>query len=151
MATNDDLKAQPAAAEANADAQDSQAAAEARPGGRREFGQGGVSDLLLTDLTTRVARANERLRASLNGSVVVQIRDSGRRFLLDWRTDQPRVAEVQDLDAECVINLSEDSLRRVVSGELNPQVAMLSDKIRVSGRVGLAIYYFNLLAPGPSF
>jgi putative sterol carrier protein len=35
----------------------------------------------------------------------------------------------------------------VRSGDLNPQVAMLADKIKVKGKIGPAVYLFNLIAP----
>jgi putative sterol carrier protein len=43
--------------------------------------------------------------------------------------------------------MSEDHLKRIWQGELNPQIAMLSEKIRVEGRKAVAIYLFNLIAP----
>ncbi|MCX6114147.1 MAG: SCP2 sterol-binding domain-containing protein [Proteobacteria bacterium] len=48
---------------------------------------------------------------------------------------------------ECIVSLNEQSLMAVRSGDLNPQVAMLSDKIRIKGKVGMAVYLFNLVAP----
>ncbi|MFM1847500.1 MAG: sterol transfer family, partial [Pseudomonadota bacterium] len=76
----------------------------------------------------------------------------GKKYGFDWRQDDLVVVPLQgDLKgvgaADCSIRLSEDSLLRVASGDLNPQVGMLSDKIKVQGKVSFAVYFFNLVAP----
>jgi hypothetical protein len=48
---------------------------------------------------------------------------------------------------DCTIQLSEHTLLRIAAGELNAQVAMISDKVKVRGTSGLAVYFFNLIAP----
>ena len=80
---------------------------------------------------------------------------NGKRFGLDWRQADLVVAPLEgDLSGhgapDCTIRLSEDNLLRVASGDLNPQVGMLSDKIRVTGKVSFAVYFFNLIAPRPN-
>ena len=60
------------------------------------------------------------------------------------------VATVEGSDADAVdsvISLTEQNLMAVRSGDLNPQVAMLADKIKVKGKIGPAVYLFNLIAP----
>jgi putative sterol carrier protein len=60
------------------------------------------------------------------------------------------VATAEGSDAaavDSIISLTEQNLMAVRSGDLNPQVAMLADKIKVKGKIGPAVYLFNLIAP----
>jgi hypothetical protein len=52
---------------------------------------------------------------------------------------------------DCVIRINQTNLLKIAAGDLNPQVAMLSSKIKVSGRASLAIYFFNLVAPRQNY
>lgn len=116
-------------------------------------------DILYEEVAYRAKRAQLRLRSQLSGSIAVEIRGSQDKFLFDWRTEEPTVGDLksspkvrtaEDTDpamVDCSIKISESHLFQVRSGELNPQLAMLSDKIQVQGRVGLAIYFFNLISP----
>jgi len=99
------------------------------------------------------------LKPHLTGSLVIELDNSGEKFLFDWRGDDAKVSpfkgevtlatadSVDPAKIECLISLSEQNLMAVRSGDLNPQVAMLADKIRVKGRMGPAVYLFNLIAP----
>ena len=117
-----------------------------------------AKELLIDQMAGRARRANPRLKEHLAGQVFVEIVDSSERYLCDWRTADlktalvpalPKSAPVQtDLEvSECTIRISEDNLLRVANGDLNPQVGMLSEKIKVSGRLSMAVYFFNLIAP----
>lgn len=103
-------------------------------------------ELLTEELGQRVQRANSRLRSNLTGSIVFEL-DGRDKYIFDWSTEALNIGPTDSDKADCVIKISEDNLMKVASGDLNPQVGMLSDKIFVSGRLGLAIYIFNLIAP----
>ena len=91
--------------------------------------------------------------------MAVELTNSGERFVFDWRGDELKVSPLSSdvtltigegsdsSTVECIVSLNEQSLMAVRSGDLNPQVAMLSDKIRIRGKVGMAVYLFNLVAP----
>lgn len=49
-------------------------------------------------------------------------------------------------DDVCIITTDAVHMLSIAAGHLNPQIAMLSEKIEVSGRVGPALYFFNLIA-----
>lgn len=116
-------------------------------------------DVLYEEVAYRARRAQIRLRSQLSGCIAVEIKGSQDKFLFDWRTEEPTVTDLkstpqvkrgEETDAsmvDCLIRLSESHLFQVRSGELNPQLAMLGEKITVQGRVGLAIYFFNLICP----
>jgi SCP-2 sterol transfer family len=116
-------------------------------------------DVLCDELPNRASRAKLRLKPHLTCVLAVELTSSGEKFVFDWKGDEPTVAPVSGaltVNAEnpgeatvvdSIISLSEQNLMAVRSGDLNPQVAMLGDKIKVKGKVGPAVYLFNLIAP----
>jgi len=116
-------------------------------------------DVLCDELPNRAARAKLRLKPHLTCVLAVELTSSGEKFVFDWKGDEPKVVPVSGgftVNAESpgeatvvdsIISISEQNLLAVRSGDLNPQVAMLADKIKVRGKVGPAVYLFNLIAP----
>ena len=51
------------------------------------------------------------------------------------------------VELDCYISLNDRDVYRIYRGDLNPQIAMLSDKIEVGGKLSFAVYFFNLIAP----
>jgi len=124
-----------------------------RPGGmgerRRTFQN--ADELLLDEVKSRAQRASVRLKECILGTFLIEL-TNGKRYGFDCRQAEMVVAPLTgDLGAhappDCSIRLSEDNLLRIASGDLNPQVGMLSDKIRVQGKSSIAVYFFNLIAP----
>ena len=107
-----------------------------------------VQELLGDSLLARARAADAKLRAQLMGSILLRFTNSGQRYLFDWSGDEPQAGPSDRESVDCIINLSEQTLLRIASGDLNPQIAMLSDKVNVKGRLSLAIYWFNLIVPG---
>ena len=105
-----------------------------------------VVELFEQDLSLRAQGANSRLRAQLMGTIEVSFSDSGRSYLFDWTGDQVRISQGGNSSADCTVRMTEQTALKIASGELNPQMAMLSDKIHVAGKLTLAIYFFNLFA-----
>lgn len=135
------------ASESDAPGADSQKGGEQRKEReeRRRFDS--AKELLTDELRRRASNANPKLRAQLLGSVLVQMRGTNERYLFDWTTEDLRVEQVQSGTADCSIKISEDNLLKIASGDLNPQIGMLSDKIQIEGQLALAVYFFNLIAP----
>ncbi|MBX7143238.1 MAG: SCP2 sterol-binding domain-containing protein [Oligoflexia bacterium] len=106
-------------------------------------------DFMLEELKLRCDECGPKLKECLNGSICIRIRDKEEIYFLDWGAQGAKVEEVSDARGDCVIELAEVNFLKILSGELNPQIAMLSEKIFVQGRLGLAIYFFNLVAPQP--
>ncbi len=122
-------------------------------------------DVVCDELPDRAARAAMRLKPFLTGTFVFEFINTGGKFLFDWRGDTPVtkplsketvvtcdeaqgfVSTEKGVNVDTVIFISEAHLMAVRSGSLNPQVGMLTDKIRVKGRVGPAVYIFNVVAP----
>lgn len=104
-------------------------------------------EVLLQFVPNRSERADEKLRSHLVGKIAIAVDGANENYLFEWQSGRATVREEQTENVECSIRLSEQNLMRVVAGELNPQVAMLSGKIQVQGNAEAAIYFFNLVAP----
>jgi hypothetical protein len=95
---------------------------------------------------------SSKLRELLLGTVVLRIVDRSRAFSFDpkdggFAFQETQGAAARNVTGDCVVDLTELSLQRMWNGELNPQIAMLSDKITISGKADLAVYFFNLVSP----
>jgi hypothetical protein len=116
-------------------------------------------DVLCEELPSRAQRAKLRLKPHLTCVLGVELSSSGEKFVFDWKGDDAKVSPAtgpltvnaespgEATVVESLISLTEQNLMAVRSGDLNPQVAMLADKIRVKGKIGPAVYLFNLIAP----
>jgi putative sterol carrier protein len=105
-------------------------------------------EVLTQYVPNRSERADEKLRAHLVGKIGVRIEGSSERFMFELITGRAQVTEQPaEIVSDTTISISEQNLLRVVNGELNPQIAMLSGKINVTGKAEQAIYFFNLVAP----
>jgi hypothetical protein len=116
-------------------------------------------DVLCEELPVRAERAKLRLRPQLTGAFLIEVSNTGEKFIFDWRGQEPKVSPVEGAvelatadnadpsKVDSIISVSDQHLMAIRSGDLNPQVAMLADKIRVKGKMGPAVYLFNLVAP----
>jgi hypothetical protein len=122
-------------------------------------------DVVLEELPERALRAATRLKPFLTGVTVIEFTNTGERFVFDWRDDGPKMAPLSRdvvlswdehtgpvvqsdrVNADAVVFLTEQHLMSIRAGDLNPQIGMLTEKIKVQGRVSSAVYLFNLVAP----
>lgn len=155
--TNQPAKGASAAEAGDEDLLDDEEEQDTQPVTRKVIQNG--RDVLCEELPNRAQRATLRLKPHLTCVLAVELTSSGEKFIFDWKGDEPKVspatngftmASENPGDAtvvDSIISLTEQSLMAVRSGDLNPQVAMLGDKIKVKGKVGPAVYLFNLIAP----
>ena len=99
------------------------------------------SDLVIS----RATAAHPTLKAVLAGTVEVFVKDRPFRAVFDFTASPPKRLDPGAKAADCCIETDERTLLRIHQGELNPQLAMVSDKMYVKGKAGLAVYFFNLL------
>ena len=105
-----------------------------------------TAETLLTDeILERARRADVKLRSQLTGKILISLDDGN--YLFDWSKENVSAEKSDATSADCSIALSDANLLSIASGDLNPQIGMLSEKIVVNGDVGLAVYFFNLVAP----
>ena len=105
-----------------------------------------VRDFILGEIGGRSVRAGRKLRTQLNGVIQLEIFDLQQRYVFDWQESDLKIQEGTADQVDCQISLSSADLLSISSGELNAQIAMLSDKVRVAGKAGMAVYFFNLFA-----
>jgi putative sterol carrier protein len=97
-------------------------------------------------------RRFDRRRANIALSGVIEMSvNTGAEiesFFLSWRGDQVELIEPRQEEPDCKISLTEQNLRRIAEGRLNPQIAICAGKVRLEGRgdsfVELGMYSFNL-------
>ena len=115
---------------------------------------------LAEDVRKRAGIAGSKLMMHLTGGITVELERSGGKLQFDWRSSSSSAnlssgsasgsgtsGSTSITPDQCNIRISDENLMRIASGDLNPQLAMLSDKIRVDGKHSLAMYFFNLVAP----
>lgn len=109
-----------------------------------------VAALLLQEVPARSERSDEKLKAALAGSIAVSITDKNERYRGAWEGSRLQIKKDKDTASDCTISTTEKNLMKISDGSLNPQIAMLSGKVSVSGNAQLGIYFFNLVAPRSS-
>ncbi|MCO6431725.1 MAG: SCP2 sterol-binding domain-containing protein [Deltaproteobacteria bacterium] len=148
MASENDGKGVEAEAAGSGD-EDSKSAGDARPAERaapeRSRKARDAKELLTEEILYRSQRANAHLKNCLSGKIIFDLDGKGERYFIDWSGDTLKSGPCEDSDGDCVIKVSEATLMKIASGDLNPQVAMLSDKVKIQGKSSLAMYIFNLI------
>jgi putative sterol carrier protein len=94
-------------------------------------------------ITNAYNASGDKLRTHLAGTILITLKDSGKKLSFDGRTGKFGAADTSD----CQISTTSRYLEEISTGDLNPQIAMLTEKIGVSGDVSLAVYFFNLICP----
>ncbi len=103
-----------------------------------------VYQLLLDAVHHNANRLNRRLRQHLTGRIQFIIRGTDQAYLLDWRSEELCIQAGREQEVDCCIEISAGDLFDIARGDLNPQIAILSDKVRVTGEARMAVYLFNL-------
>lgn len=94
-------------------------------------------------ITNAYNSSGDKLRTHLAGTILITLRDAGKKLAFDGRTGKFTDSQTSD----CQINTTARYLEEISTGELNPQIAMLTEKVGITGDVGLAVYFFNLICP----
>lgn len=101
-------------------------------------------DLLHTQVVRRADKSGDKLRSHLAGVVNLQITDSCESYHFSWDAEQLKIEDGVDQNADCSIELGSNDLFAIAKGDLNPQIAMLSHKVKLQGKMSIAVYFFNL-------
>ncbi|MFC3052437.1 SCP2 sterol-binding domain-containing protein [Kordiimonas pumila] len=57
----------------------------------------------------------------------------------------PTVVDNADTEADCTITVTKDNFLQIVEGDLNPQMAFMTGKLRVEGDMSLAMQLGSIL------
>lgn len=104
--------------------------------------------ILCQEIPEAAARADDNLRAALTGAIKITITNRDQSFFVDWTKDDIDVRVNADEEGDCHIALEEKVLLRLRDGKLNPQIALLSEKVAVTGNSSLAVFFCNLFSQG---
>lgn len=105
---------------------------------------------LLEEIPSRSEKSDEKFKASLAGSIAITLSDKNDRYRGAWEGSRFQVKKDKDTASDCSIALTEKHLLKISDGSLNPQIALLSGKVTVSGNSALGIHFFSLVAPRSS-
>lgn len=72
--------------------------------------------------------------------------DEGGSWTVDLGRSEGWVSEGGCDDADCTIGLTEEDLMAIVKGQLNPNMAYMLGKLRITGNIGLSLKIPKLLA-----
>lgn len=112
-----------------------------------------LNDLLLNVIPTLAKNSTQQLKELIAGNFLIELVNSNTssKYLFNFTQENFEVkqlksgqTEVGESGLECSIKMTEKVFKEIISGDLNPQLGMLAGKIAVSGKVSLAVYFFNL-------
>lgn len=117
-----------------------------------------VREFFNTEFLYRFDILEDHERANLKGSYKLEIQgDKKAEWFVDLN-DDPTVkssqnknetdADLSDIKPEVTISMKERDFILIVNGELNPQLAFLSEKVKVKGSLEKALAFQVIIAPG---
>ena len=102
-----------------------------------------------TEILYRYDILEEQVRSSIEGSYRIELEGSDKDT---WSLKLGLSLDVSNKkeDADIVLNISERDFLNLINGELNPQIAILAEKLKVTGDLSKALAFQNVLAPSTS-
>lgn len=112
--------------------------------------QSPVQKILYNEIQKKAASERSKyLRLHLLGTISLFFTDIKESYLCDWTGERLQVTEDAQKEADCKISLSSEVFLAIAEGKLNPQIAMLTNKIKVQSRNpetnAYSVYFFNLI------
>lgn len=96
-------------------------------------------------LDKAVTVLSEKLGDAPFGATVKFAVEGEGAVLVEGEHSPPRVS-IGDRDADVTISASQETFRKIVTGELNPTVAAMSGQIRIDGDLSAAMKLAGMLA-----
>ena len=86
-----------------------------------------------------------RLMGVLSDSVQFYVKGTKERFFLKFDNGEFTCEEGIEKKPGSTITISEADIEAIADDRLNPQIAMISDKVKIEGKTALALYVFNII------
>ena len=84
--------------------------------------------------------------ASINAIYEFQIQgENGGTWSLDLTVPGGQVSAASTGKATCTVTMQDENFVKMVTGQLNPQMAFMTGKIKVAGNMGLALKLSSIL------
>lgn len=103
--------------------------------------------------------ASKLLLENLKGNLLFKFNDVDNAYLIKFNAEDLTVVNLakntgsdegsdinEDIEVDTTISINKGDFDLILSGKLNPQIAMLSHKIVVEGNMHIAMYFFNLFS-----
>ncbi len=71
--------------------------------------------------------------------------DFGNEKVFIDGTGEKNVVSAEDKDADCTISMTPENFMKLVQGDINPMMAVMSGKIKISGDMGVAMKIQSLI------
>ena len=96
------------------------------------------------DLTTILAGVQEKAAGvpALGNSLKLDFGD--QKVFVDG-TGETNVISMEDKDADCTISITPENFMDLVTGKLNPMMAMMTGKVKIKGDMGVAMKLQSLI------
>uniref|UniRef100_A0A6U0JTU3 SCP2 domain-containing protein n=1 Tax=Minutocellus polymorphus TaxID=265543 RepID=A0A6U0JTU3_9STRA len=91
-----------------------------------------------------------KLRRKFKGSVVFTISDNNEQWYLDLKSEKPSAGKLTaggaPTNPDLSVKVSESDMIKMVRKELNPQQAFMKGKLKIKGKMALAMKLTSVLA-----
>lgn len=104
---------------------------------------------VIESLNGKKSERFQKLQGLLKGSITLNVSDCAEGYTFSFRDKELSVQHWEKNPPNagtCSIEVQERYLEQILRGRLNPQIAMLSHKVQVTGEAAQAVYFFNLFS-----
>ena len=103
-----------------------------------------IEDYVLNSIPNKYKR-NRTAKKELTGDILLKITDIKESYFLEF-TSQGLKVEKKEAEAKCTISFDEGIFNQLIKRTINPQIALLTKKIKIEGNVSNGMYFFNLFS-----
>ncbi|XP_054996848.1 sterol carrier protein 2-like [Sorex araneus] len=112
-------------------------------------GDGFKSQLFFKEVEKKLEEEGERFVKRIGGTFAFIVKDGpgGKEatWVVDLKNGKGSVLPNSHQMVDCTMTIVDSDLRALMTGEMNPLVALFQGKLRITGNVGLAVKLQNLL------
>lgn len=113
------------------------------PEGTEDENQEGdwLQEFFQNTFITNFKRRRKYIEKYINGIFSFEVSDKKVKYIYDFTQQEPLIKDGSNIDVK--IKTNEDTARALIRGRLNPQMALLSGAVSISGDIHKGIYFFN--------